>query len=312
MKIFLSSTFTDLKDDRNVAINMLQDLIGPKKNIATGEIVAMEFFNAEACYPTEKCLAEVLNSDLVIGLYGERYGSIDQYSGLSITEMEFDTAVQNRIPVLAFIKNVDNRDDEEASFIERKIKSSDRLAAYYSTKAELAEKVNQSLKNYLSSFDGFSYDSLWDVIKDTEEELKDNPFQMEVFLPGNEQDAIDIIYNGSQSMLDFRKSLFVEHNAIADYAYLADCYPDKCTAKERRRLAKNVKKNASTIRGNFEVLAFGMSNIPQRMMLVALFFELQYMRLRLMDEVWSESLRQDVLRVRDKYRNLLKASQYSD
>ena len=291
---------------------MLQDLIGPKKNIATGEIVAMEFFNAEACYPTEKCLAEVLNSDLVIGLYGERYGSIDQYSGLSITEMEFDTAVQNHIPILAFIKNVDIRDDKESVFIEQKVKTSDRLAAYYSTKVELAEKMNQSLKDYLTSFDGFSYASLWDVIKGTEEELKGNPFQMEAFLPGNEQDAIDIIYNGSQSMLDFRESLFVEHNAIAEYAHLADCYPDKCTAKEKRKLAKNVKRNASAIRGNFEVLAFGMSNIPQRMMLAAAFFELQYMRIRLMDEPWSESLRQDVLKVREKYRKLLKESQYSD
>lgn len=76
MKIFLSSTYKDLVEIRQSAIHFLTGITGYITN-STGEIVAMEFFNASENTCREECLYNLSACDLVIGIYGEKYGSID-------------------------------------------------------------------------------------------------------------------------------------------------------------------------------------------------------------------------------------------
>ena len=65
MKFFISSTFSDLKNIRQVAINTIESLI----NGVTGQIAAMEYFAASPEDSKSICLEELCRSDIVIGIY---------------------------------------------------------------------------------------------------------------------------------------------------------------------------------------------------------------------------------------------------
>ena len=79
MRIFLSSTYVDLKEIRKVAITYLEGIMGHVTD-KTGTVVAMEFFNATERFCKEECLHELSTCDLVIGIYGDRYGRAHQKS----------------------------------------------------------------------------------------------------------------------------------------------------------------------------------------------------------------------------------------
>ena len=80
-KIFLSSTQTDLAEARENIIKFL--------GIVNSEVLAMEVFGSDESKPVDFCLEQVRKSDIFIGVYAERYGSIDSNSGKSLTELEF-------------------------------------------------------------------------------------------------------------------------------------------------------------------------------------------------------------------------------
>src|SRR5260370_12187926 len=54
----------------------------------------MEFFGSDEARPKEYCLEQVARSNFFIGIYAERYGSIDPETGYSITELEYRKAAQ--------------------------------------------------------------------------------------------------------------------------------------------------------------------------------------------------------------------------
>lgn len=120
MKFFISSTFADLAEIRQVAINILEVLL-IFNNAATGQAIAMEYFAATERTCKTECLKELSTSDVVIGIYGNRYGALDEESALSMTEIEFDYAAEHNIPILSFVLHTDNREQAEARFIKEKI-----------------------------------------------------------------------------------------------------------------------------------------------------------------------------------------------
>ena len=62
----------------------------------------MEIFGARPRTALEASLDEVAKSDLFVGIYAHRYGSMPD-GFVSITEREYDRAVELKKPVLAFI-----------------------------------------------------------------------------------------------------------------------------------------------------------------------------------------------------------------
>jgi hypothetical protein len=58
------------------------------------EDVAMELYGAQDKRPLEKCLEDVENCDLYIGIFAWRYGYIPPGHNKSITELEFSKAVE--------------------------------------------------------------------------------------------------------------------------------------------------------------------------------------------------------------------------
>jgi hypothetical protein len=93
-QVFVSSTFTDLVDERDLVI---------KATLEMGHIpVGMEMFSAADEEQWSIIRKQIDQSDYYVVIAAHRYGSIAP-SGLSYTEMEYDYAVSKGIPTLGFV-----------------------------------------------------------------------------------------------------------------------------------------------------------------------------------------------------------------
>ena len=101
MRIFLSSTYEDLKAERSAAIEILERI---------SEVCAMEKFFAANHRSRDECLRRLRKCDAIITIVGDRYGSIDEATQESITENEFNCAEDLGIPKFVFVKV--NKDDK--------------------------------------------------------------------------------------------------------------------------------------------------------------------------------------------------------
>jgi len=168
-QVFVSSTFTDLKEERKAIIEGLLNA----KYIPAG----MEMFAASNDEQFKYIKKIIDTCDYYILIVGARYGSINPSAGKSFTEQEYDYAVEKGIPVLAFLHDdpynlpVEKRDDENRELLEKfRNKVSDgRLCKMWHTSSELTSSVIISLV----------------------EEVADNP-QMG-WTRGNIEDSVDLL-----------------------------------------------------------------------------------------------------------------------
>ena len=93
-QVFISSTYTDLKDERERVTQAIMGLNCIPAGMELFPAVDEEQFNF---------IKKVIDDcDYYILIIGGRYGSVSQ-NGLSYTEMEFDYAMEKGIKVMAFI-----------------------------------------------------------------------------------------------------------------------------------------------------------------------------------------------------------------
>ena len=93
--IFVSSTYSDLIPFRNAVRDVLSRF--------SVDIHGMEVFGAQTCKPLDTCLAEVLTSEVFIGILGMRYGTVDESSGKSFVELEYETAKKSGLEIWIFL-----------------------------------------------------------------------------------------------------------------------------------------------------------------------------------------------------------------
>lgn len=93
-QIFISSTYLDLKDERQAVSRAILDL----GHIPSG----MELFPATNSSQMEYIRKVIDDCDYYVIILGGRYGSVGP-EGLSYTEQEYNYAIQTGLPVLAFI-----------------------------------------------------------------------------------------------------------------------------------------------------------------------------------------------------------------
>lgn len=99
-QVFLSSTYIDLKEEREEILRILLKL-----NCFP---VGMELFPAIDEEQFDYIKKEIDNSDYYLLIVGGRYGSLTS-EGISYTEKEFLYALEKKIPVIAFIhKDINN------------------------------------------------------------------------------------------------------------------------------------------------------------------------------------------------------------
>jgi hypothetical protein len=93
--IFISSTYKDLQQHRNVVWGALQEL--------DVEVKGMEDFGARKSTPLETCLKEVKESHVYVGIISMCYGSIDEQSGKSYTQIEYEYAKELGLDIFIYL-----------------------------------------------------------------------------------------------------------------------------------------------------------------------------------------------------------------
>lgn len=95
LQIFVSSTYTDLIEERQAAV---EAILG-SKHIPAG----MELFTAGNDSQLTIIKKWIDESDIYMLILGGRYGSIERKSGKSYTQIEYEYAISNGIPVFAVV-----------------------------------------------------------------------------------------------------------------------------------------------------------------------------------------------------------------
>lgn len=97
-KVYISSTYSDLKDFRASVYQVLTKL--------GHDVKAMEDYVATDQRPLDKCLADVKECDLYVGIFAWRYGYVpddDNPERRSITELELRQAKDSGVECLVFL-----------------------------------------------------------------------------------------------------------------------------------------------------------------------------------------------------------------
>lgn len=94
-QVFVSSTFLDLKEERAAVVSTLLEMDAMP--------AGMELFPAAEDEPWTLIERVIDSSDYYLLVIGGKYGSIDPATEISYTEKEYDYAVAQRKPVLAFL-----------------------------------------------------------------------------------------------------------------------------------------------------------------------------------------------------------------
>jgi CheY-like chemotaxis protein len=150
MKVFLSSTYEDLREHRARAAEAIERL--------GQQGVRMEVFGSRPGDATNESLDEVAACEVFVGIYAHRYGFVPSRISTSITEREFDFAQQCGKPMLCFM--VDEEFPWSPKLIEeepgksrlralKKRVSTGFVCDSFTTPEELAFKVASSLGRFL-------------------------------------------------------------------------------------------------------------------------------------------------------------------
>jgi hypothetical protein len=96
LKVFISSTFKDLEAHRAKVIAGLRRL----HNV---QIFAMEDWTAHPDQPKDLCLKRVGEADIFVAIIGHLHGFVPKGDAHSITQSEYEEAVKQDKPILAFV-----------------------------------------------------------------------------------------------------------------------------------------------------------------------------------------------------------------
>lgn len=142
-QVFISSTYSDLKEERRKILDILL--------MADCIPAGMEAFVASDVEQFEVIKKVIELCDYYILIIGKRYGSINEQTGLSYTEMEYDYAKELGLPVLVFAldesvdlppEKMENNSERIAALqMFREKALANRLATIWKTEGELTSAV---------------------------------------------------------------------------------------------------------------------------------------------------------------------------
>lgn len=98
--VFISSTYEDLIPHRRMVWELLSDY--------DVNIRGMERFGARKETPLETCLAEVEQSDIYIGVISYKLGSVENNSGKSFTQLEYEKALELNRDIFIYLNDEKN------------------------------------------------------------------------------------------------------------------------------------------------------------------------------------------------------------
>ncbi len=155
MKVYISSTFTDLREYRAAAADVLCSL--------GHDVRGMEAYVAESSRPVDVCQADAASCDVYVLLLGWRYGYIPSPQArtppLSITELEYEAALRSRkTEVLPFLVSAEapwpahlmdaitkENDGARVEAFRHRV-SRDHMIATFVTPDQLAREVAEAMR----------------------------------------------------------------------------------------------------------------------------------------------------------------------
>ena len=137
-KVFVSSVVGGMEEFRDAA----------RQAITTMEHapVMCEDFSARPYSSEQACLYEIEQSDVYLVIVGKEYGYVTP-EGLSVTQAEFRAAQATNKSILAFIQQVDDRDDQQLAFLrEVEAYQGGVFRASFSNAMELNNEIIRALR----------------------------------------------------------------------------------------------------------------------------------------------------------------------
>lgn len=155
-QVFISSTYSDLKEEREGVIKAILEMY----HIPIG----MEMFSAEDEDQWEIIRRTIEVSDYYILILGLRYGSKTS-EGISFTQKEYEYALEQKIPILAFVMNEtvslpkDKRDDNltEINVFRNTVLKNSKMAQFWENKDGLIKNVSISLMKQIMQKPGIGW-----------------------------------------------------------------------------------------------------------------------------------------------------------
>lgn len=133
LQVFISSTYIDLIDERQSAVQAVLD---------SGHIPAgMELFKAGNETQLETIYRWIDNSDVYMLILGGRYGSVEKESQKSYTRLEYEYAVSKKIPIFSVVLNDDFLKVKAIALGEDKIYEKENVKKYNDFKELVLSKI---------------------------------------------------------------------------------------------------------------------------------------------------------------------------
>lgn len=216
-RIFVSSTFTDLRDERDTIIKSILQL---------GHFpICMENFVASQYHQMDFIKEQLDTADMFIIIIGKRYGSCPDGDTCSFTEHEYEYAKQIGLPILALISSDKYNPDKNliaettekkqglSKFLEKLQK--ERLSAFWDSAADLSSKANASIEKLIrKDVEGWIRETKYQRIKRRELTDKINNLQRTIY-------SIDFLSNNftSDCLLDKCNELFSIYHQLKEIGF---------------------------------------------------------------------------------------------
>ena len=144
--VFLSSTFEDMKEYRKAII----DRIIKRRMVP----ICMENWGANANKVTSVITDEVKKADIYLGIFGTRYGYVDENTNMSMTEIEYREALASNKPILVYIAKNAKDDITTGDNSQKMLKllteiEKERIVYYFNSIDQLGEQVFADLERYI-------------------------------------------------------------------------------------------------------------------------------------------------------------------
>jgi len=149
--VFLSSTYVDLQPERESIMKAILRL--------QQRYFGMEFFGSDPEKSIDLSLSMLKKSTIYICIIAHRYGSIDKKTGKSITQIEYETAKNMNIPILAYFKDSKCLVEPTSKFIDFDSTSRQKLEGFRQT------LISNSVVQYFNSTDDLAAKVTADVAK---------------------------------------------------------------------------------------------------------------------------------------------------
>lgn len=148
--VFISSTFEDLNKHREAVWRELQDL--------NMDIRGMEFFGARSKTPLDVSLQELADCKVYIGIIGTRYGSIDEKTGKSVVQLEYEKALENKLEIRIYLiheeEGVATPVQGEYENVDKQNAFKDQLkhihaCSFYKNEQDLAKQIKDDVRRLI-------------------------------------------------------------------------------------------------------------------------------------------------------------------